>query len=121
MLDVENKFRMITNVPYMRNQKKPTTAAKMTHSVLLNVLTIATKVRRNPMPTTPCLQHGMKTPCIAFTVHIANAKMHIQLSVFTQNVVMFVSIVIIIVCYLLFDMFTFSYLYSLMNGTSNEP
>ena len=61
MLDVENKFRMTTNVPYMRNQKKPTTAAKMTNSVLLNVLTIATKVRRNPMPTAPFLKHGMKT------------------------------------------------------------
>ena len=53
---------MTTNVPYITNPKKPTTAARMTHSVLLNVLAIASKVRRNPTLIAPCFQHGMKTP-----------------------------------------------------------
>lgn len=53
MLDVENKSLMITNVPYMRNQKNPTTATTTAISDALNVLTIASKVNMKPNPTSP--------------------------------------------------------------------
>ena len=52
---------MIVNVPYIRNQKKPTMAANIASSMLSNVLKITTRVIIKANATAPLCAIGMKT------------------------------------------------------------